>query len=109
MHKNVGKNGKYVRKGYADIFHSVEKNVERIESGEVFSTLCRYDIGNTSPDAVTCVDHSGIESSSPDGPYGEAKSASIMPLSTFFSNVYCALGYPSPMYLMHPSPDVSLR
>ncbi|KAA0066974.1 hypothetical protein E6C27_scaffold550G001180 [Cucumis melo var. makuwa] len=73
-YKNVGENGKYVGKGYTDFFHDVGKNVKRGIPDAVLVRRPKYhDVGNTSPDAMTCVGHSGIGSSSPDRPYADAK------------------------------------
>ncbi|KAA0045130.1 hypothetical protein E5676_scaffold500G001190 [Cucumis melo var. makuwa] len=72
-HKNVGESEKYVGKGYADVFHDVGNNVGRNESGEVFPTSYQHGVRTASPDAVTCVDHSGVGSSSSNGPYADAR------------------------------------
>ncbi|KAA0062294.1 hypothetical protein E5676_scaffold313G003530 [Cucumis melo var. makuwa] len=72
MHKNVGESEKNVRKGYVDVFHGVRNNVGRNESGEAFSTPYQHSVENASPDAVTCVNQSGVGRSSPDRPYADA-------------------------------------
>ena len=67
-HKNVGENEIYVGKGYADVFHGIENNVRW---GIPDAVPTRR--GTASRDALTCVGHSGVESSSPDEPYADAR------------------------------------
>ncbi|TYK04848.1 hypothetical protein E5676_scaffold143G00300 [Cucumis melo var. makuwa] len=46
MLKNVGKNEKYIRKGYADVHHDVGKNIERNVSTDKY----QHNVGKASPD-----------------------------------------------------------
>ncbi|KAA0040545.1 hypothetical protein E6C27_scaffold262G001000 [Cucumis melo var. makuwa] len=66
-HKNVEKSEQTSGKKMSTFF-----TTSGIMSGEAFPTPCWYGVGNASPDAVTCVGQSGVESFSPDGPYADA-------------------------------------